>query len=228
MSFEYIVIIAVIAVIVVFFVQKRKKTAQLAYINNYKFNDAIGKKIQEKYPHLSNKQLRLVFKALKDYFQICHGAKKKMVAMPSQVVDVAWHEFILFTRAYQTFCKKSMGSFLHHTPTEAMKSPTSAQEGIKRTWRVACANSSINPSKPKRLPLLFSIDRQLKIENGFNYSLNCEAKSSRKSKKDFCAGHIACASGCAGDSGDPTPSGFFSDHTSGDGCGSSCASCGGD
>lgn len=228
MSVEHIVIIAVIGVIVVFFVMKRKQTTQRAYINDYKFNDAIGKKILQKYPHLSNKQIRVVFKALKDYFRICHQAKNKMVAMPSQVVDVAWHEFILYTRAYENFCKKGLGRFLHHTPTEAMKSPTSAQEGIKRAWRIACAHSRVNPSEPKRLPLLFSIDRQLKIADGFTYSLNCENQSSRKSRKDFCAGHIACASGCAGESGDSSHSGFFSDHSDSDGCGSSCGGCGGD
>ncbi len=51
--------------------------------------------------------------------------------MPSQVVDDAWHEFILFTRAYQQYCNKALGRYLHHTPAEAMDSPTIAQEGNK-------------------------------------------------------------------------------------------------
>lgn len=46
MSVELIVIIAVIGVILVFFAMKRKQATQRAYINDYKFNDAIGKKIQ--------------------------------------------------------------------------------------------------------------------------------------------------------------------------------------
>ena len=58
--------------------------------------------------------------------------------MPSQVVDDAWHTFILFTRNYELFCRKAFGRFLHHTPAEAMAGQTTATEGIKRTWRIAC------------------------------------------------------------------------------------------
>lgn len=61
MSVELIVIIAVIGVILVFFAMKRKQATQRAYINYYKSNDAIGKKIQQKYAHLSNKQVRVLF-----------------------------------------------------------------------------------------------------------------------------------------------------------------------
>ena len=77
----------------------------------------------------------MVFRALRDYFWMCNVGKRKMVAMPLQVVDDGWHEFILYTRSYKVFCKKALGRFLHHTPTEAMRTPTLAQEGIKRAWR---------------------------------------------------------------------------------------------
>jgi hypothetical protein len=78
--------------------------------------------------------------------------------MPSQVVDDAWHEFILFTRQYQQFCERGLGRFLHHTPAEAMRSPTDAQDGIKRAWRLACQRDGIDPKAPQSLPLLFALD----------------------------------------------------------------------
>jgi len=71
---------------------------------------------------------------------------------------------VLFTREYQLFCKKGLGRFLHHTPTEAMKSKTLASEGIKRAWRLACAKVEINPKTPEKLPLLFTIDTSLNIK----------------------------------------------------------------
>ena len=187
--------------------------AQLSYIENYQFNSAIGKKVKNKYPHLTNAQVELVLDGLRDYFYICNKAKRKMVSMPSQVVDVAWHEFILFTRSYQVFCEQAFGYFLHHTPTEAMRTPTLAKDGIKRTWRIACAKSKINPSTPTRLPLLFAIDSMLSIEDGFKYSLNC------KDGDKYCAGHIGCASGCVGDSGSSAGSVDSGDSNGGDGCG---------
>jgi hypothetical protein len=119
-----------------------------------------------------------VFRALRDYFWMCNQARRKMVAMSSQVVDEAWREFILFTRAYQEFCSKALGRFLHHTPTEAMKAPTLAQEDIQRAWRLACARERLNPSEPGKLPLIFGIDALLDIPDGFVYVPNCREPGS--------------------------------------------------
>ncbi|MCK5725372.1 MAG: hypothetical protein KAH22_00950 [Thiotrichaceae bacterium] len=83
-----------------------------------------------------------------------------------------------------------------------MSTPTLAEEGIKRTWRLACSKENIDPSKPSRLPLIFAIDSLLNIKDGFKYSLNCETSSST----GYCAAHIACASGCSGASGSPDSS----------------------
>ncbi|MGI1679464.1 MAG: hypothetical protein K6L75_12065 [Cellvibrionaceae bacterium] len=190
------------------------KYKRLSYIEDYHFNPAIGKKVQEKYTHLTDQDVQLVLEGLRSYFYICNKANRKMVSMPSQVVDVAWHEFILFTRSYQLFCKKGIGRFLHHTPTEAMSSPTVAQKGIKRAWRLACAKERINPSKPTKLPLLFLLDSKLNIKDGFKYSLNCKDKSSPLYGDSFCASHIGCSSSCSGSSRSAA------DNPSG--CGSSC------
>ncbi|MCE7992051.1 MAG: hypothetical protein HEP71_08725 [Roseivirga sp.] len=35
---------------------------------------------------------------------------------PSLVVDLAWHEFILCTRRYQSFCDEHFERFIHHHP----------------------------------------------------------------------------------------------------------------
>lgn len=34
------------------------------------------------------------------------------------MIDEMWHNFILFTKDYDFFCKKFLGKFLHHVPTE--------------------------------------------------------------------------------------------------------------
>lgn len=207
----YGVTMVLIAILLGYWVSRSRRSSRLSFIENYKFNAAIGKKVQARYPHLTPQQLQLVYDGLREYFYICSQAKRRMVAMPSQVVDVAWHEFILFTRLYRAFCKRGIGRFLHHTPTEAMRTPTLAQDGIKRAWRLSCAKHSINPGNPAQLPLLFAIDGLLNIENGFTYSLNCRDRSSPAYADGYCAGHIGCASGCAGDSGLPSGQGGFFD-----------------
>lgn len=37
---------------------------------------------------------------------------------PSARVDLAWHELILFTRTYETFCQQHYGRMIHHEPSE--------------------------------------------------------------------------------------------------------------
>ena len=221
MSWISYVVLALFLLAAYFLYSKIRTTKQLSYIKQYHFHKSIRDKIKIKYPHLDEAQTHLVFRALRDYFWMCNKGKMNMVAMPSQVVDDGWHEFILFTRSYKRFCQKALGRFLHHTPTEAMRTPTLAQEGIKRAWRLACAKEHINPGKPTKLPLIFAIDSMLNIPNGFKYSLNCKDKDSAMYSDGYCAGHIGCSSGCTGDSAADSDSGGFFDGLSdcGGGCG---------
>lgn len=184
-----------------------------ARIKQFVFPVSIAAKIKVAYPHLTDAQTVIVMNALREYFQVSLMARRRMVSMPSKVVDVAWHEFILFTKAYQQFCRSAFGRFLHHTPSEAMRTPTLAQEGIKRAWRISCRRQGINPTLPQRLPLLFAIDGLLQIPGGYRYSLDCQSNS------DYCAADIGCGggcgsgcggssgSGCAGDGGDSSDGG---------------------
>lgn len=125
--------------------------------------------------------------------------------MPSQVVDDAWHEFILFTRQYDQYCRKAFGRFLHHTPAEAMSSPTQASQGLRRAWRLACRREGIDPQNPERLPRLFALDNRLGIAGGFVYHLDCMAARQAGDASGYCASHIGCggsgSDGCSGDSG---------------------------
>jgi len=217
-----IFITLVIFSFVIYIFLKNKRQRQMAFIQALIFPEGLNIRLKESYPHLTEHDIELVLTGLRDFLLFCHQARNKMVSMPSQVVDDAWHELILFTRTYELLCKKAFGRFLHHTPTESMSTPTVAQEGIKRAWRLACAQSNINPKKPQHLPLLFALDEKLKIEAGFIYSLNCKDKSS--GNHGFCATHIGCSSGCSGTSGSSsTDGGSFSGFgDSSDGGGSSC------
>lgn len=186
-----------------------------AFIDNFPYQRVLDKRLAARRPELSATQRSAVFVGLRDYFQLCRMAGKRMVAMPSQVVDDAWHEFILFTRQYDKFCRHGFGRFLHHTPAEAMHSPTQASDGLRRAWRMACRIEKIKPEKPDRLPRLFALDAKLAIAGGFIYQLDCLAASQGAAGSGYCASHLGCSSGCSGDSG---PDGADSG-SDGGGCG---------
>jgi hypothetical protein len=168
-----IVVIGLIMVLNEIFkaMRRKRRKNQLEFIKNYPFHQSIIKKVRQQYPHLSLQETKSVFEALRTYFYICHAAEGKRVAMPSLVVDTAWHEFILFTRLYAKFCNKAAEDFIHHTPTSATSSsPT--QEGIQRAWKLSCEQDNMNPKEADHLPVLFNIDAQLKIEKGYQYTLD--------------------------------------------------------
>lgn len=178
-----------------------QRAGRANFIAAFPLRERLDRRLAARRPELDEAQRDEVFEGLRDYFLICNLAGRRMVAMPSQAVDDAWHEFILFTRQYDSFCSRAFGRFLHHTPTEAMNTPTQASDGLKRAWRLACAHEKIDPKAPERLPRLFALDAALGIAGGFVYQLDCLAASGGAAGSGFCASHIGCSSGCSGDSG---------------------------
>ena len=204
-----------------------RSSASARFIENFPFAERLDKRLAARHPELDAAQRAMVLEGLRDYFLLCNKAGRRMLAMPSQAVDDAWHEFILFTRQYDNFCRRAFGRFLHHTPAEAMATPRMADLNIKRSWRLACAHEGIDPKAPSRLPRLFAIDASLSIAGGFIYQLDCADSQHSATGRSFCASHIGCSSGCSGGTGSDTGShsgGGMSDSGSGDGGGG----CGGD
>ena len=173
-------------------------------LQRFAFPPGLARKVRQTYPHLDEQQVAMVMAGLRDYFRIAQSAGRQMVAMPSQAVDVAWHEFILFTRGYQAFCSVVIGRFLHHTPAEHMASGEVARQGLRRTWLYACRQEGGDPKRPDRLPRLFAIDALLAIPDGFRYDLDCARRDGTAGGADsFCASDFGCGtSGCGGDGGD--------------------------
>ncbi|MEU9861349.1 hypothetical protein AB0D99_10755 [Streptomyces sp. NPDC047971] len=42
----------------------------------------------------------------------------EQVLVPSALVDIGWHTWILHTVDYDTFCQRIAGRFIHHVPTD--------------------------------------------------------------------------------------------------------------
>ena len=105
-----------------------------------------------------------------------------------------------------------------------------SHDGFKRAWRPAGGRERLHPNDPGKLPLIFGIDALLDIPGGFVYVPNCRDPSSPGYGSGFCAGHIGCAGGGAGDSGAAdSERGFFDGLFDGFNCGSDCGGgCGGD
>lgn len=144
------------------------------------------------YPHLEERDLFLVGRALRTFFLLQLRAGGRTLFMPSKAVDALWHAFILDTRAYHAFCRQAFGRYFHHVPSGRMAADIQREPAVWRTWSLACREENIPPVPPTRLPLLFAIDEKLRIPEGCSYSL---AQFALRRPAD---GGGGVASGCGG------------------------------
>jgi len=215
---------------VIYFAVKHGNAARkrAEFIDAYHFPEKLKVGVLKTHPQLSKAQANRVVETLREYFHVCNEGGKDFISMPSEAVDTAWHEFILFTRQYATFCDKAFGRFLHHTPAEGLSKPALVQKGLRNAWRIACSRVNVDPASPSKLPMLFSIDAMYKIVDGYHYEIDCKTLTAGVDKKStYCVTHTLASKsgGCGGCGGHVSSPG---DSSGGDaGCGSGCGGCGG-
>lgn len=52
----------------------------------------------------------------KRFLWLCGTEESAQPLAPTEPIDEVWHNFLLFTREYQTFCQRFFGFFIHHVP----------------------------------------------------------------------------------------------------------------
>jgi len=184
------------------------------YIRNFILPLGLFKKLRQRRPNLTVRDCQLTAHALRQFFLAYLKGGKQFVSMPSQVVDDLWHEFILYTRNYEVFCRRAFGRFLHHSPAAVLGSNKSSNAGLRRVWWHSCREENIDPRAPTRLPLLFAIDTKLKVEDGFFYVADCKGIRKTTNQSDS-----ATVIYCGGDFGDSSVDGSiagFGDSESGE------------
>jgi hypothetical protein len=60
---------------------------------------------------------RVVDQALA-FLAACADSSNREPLAPSELVDLGWHTFILYTRDYREFCRRIAGRFIDHAPTD--------------------------------------------------------------------------------------------------------------
>lgn len=214
------------------------------FIRTFRWPPGLLERLEKHHPGFTRKESALVSQGLRQFFLAYLMSGKRYVSMPSQIADDLWHEFILYTREYQAFCRRAFGGFLHHKPAVVLSSAQRrSNEGLRRVWWYCCKYENINPTSPTRLPLLFALDAKLNIPNGFVYHPDCRELRRNGSGAAHCGGDFSDSSidgssagfGDAGSDGSGHGGhGGDGGHGGGDGgggdggCGGGCGGGGGD
>ncbi|MBK7014647.1 MAG: hypothetical protein IPH39_03515 [Sulfuritalea sp.] len=202
--------------------QRYRRLARERYIRQFALPRGLYERLRKRRPELELKDCALVARGLRQFFLAYLNSGCRFVAMPSQAVDDLWHEFILYTRAYEAFCGKAFGGFLHHTPAVVLSPDKRNNEGLRRVWWQCCKEENIDPRSPLRLPLLFAIDAKLGIADGFIYKPDCKALQGSE------AGTAHCGADFSDSSIDGGTDGFADGGADGGGDGGGCGGgCGG-
>jgi hypothetical protein len=192
------------------------------FVREASFPRFLAAKLRAAYPQLQERDCDLVLRGLRQFFMAHLRSGRQFVAMPSKLVDAAWHEFILHTQGYQRWCAAAFGGLLHHTPAEVLGQDARRNDGLRRTWYWTCKEESIDPRTPARLPLLFALDAKFGIEDGFRYVPDCKDIDAQAASGTHCGSSFGDSGGASGDSG-----GFGGSESSGGDGGDGGSGCGG-
>ena len=231
------VIAAVASVAALMLWSRHQRYRRAEFIRAYDWPPQLLDKLAARHDGFTRKETALVGNGLRQFFLAYLRSGLQPVSMPSEVADELWHEFILYTQAYERFCSQAFGRFLHHTPAVMMSPERRASNaGLRRVWWHSCREENIDPRNPTRLPLLFALDAKLDIPNGYRYVADCSGvrrdggSASPQCGGDFASAGVDGSTDGFGDGGSGGGDGG-SDGGGGDGgggCGGGCGGGGGD
>jgi hypothetical protein len=181
------------------------------FIRSHAFPRHLDAALRERYPMLTRDEIELAERALRSYFLCWMQSGFRPLAMPSKLVDVLWHAFILDTRAYQSFCATAFGRFFHHIPSAMAHESAGLRGAMQRTWYLCCVQENIRGEQAERVPLLFSVDEMTGIPDGIRHDIAQLRRSSPQAAM-ACGGGGGHAYGDGGDGGG----------ADGGGCGGGC------
>jgi uncharacterized membrane protein YgcG len=194
-----------------------------AFIRNYMFPGGLRFKMCEQFPQLSDAQIDTVFDGLRAWFLLLAQYPKQRFGMPSAAVDTAWHEFILMTRNYESFCQKAFGRFLHHVPNELGRAGDD-KAALARTHAMLPTVAGIALlGTGAASASLFAVDQTLNVPNGNLYDQSDLDELSRRHREQLAQNSSGNGGGCGGTSVDGS-SGCGGDGGGGGGCGGGCGS----
>lgn len=171
-----------------------RRLRRAEFIRTYRWPRGLFRKFMEE-TNLSRKDAALVSRGLRQFFIAYLMSGTKPVSMPSKIADALWHEFILYTRDYKSFCDKAFGGYMHHTPAAVLRpGERRDNEGLRRTWWYTCKYENIDPANPTRVPLLFALDVKLQIPGGYEYTADCKKARQNGPHGGECGGDFSDSS----------------------------------
>lgn len=174
----------------------RSRRQKLQKIQEIKLDPVFMRSLQQRYPHISLKQRRLIELGFKDYLAL-HVMQKQAYAMPSHAVDALWHVMLQYPIQYQQLCEQTIGRTLNHSSYDGTTRPEEQAKQLFEAWKYSCMLHGYNPRNTMQLPRLFAVDQVLGWENGQSFELAQMTKDFAKYMQDQSSSSSSCGSSCS-------------------------------
>jgi hypothetical protein len=93
---------------------RMRRKGRRRFIETYEFPAALRNTLVDELG--SAHKADVAVDGLRGWYLACLYADGALIGMPSHAADEAWHEMILMTREYTSFCNRAFGRYLHHNP----------------------------------------------------------------------------------------------------------------
>jgi hypothetical protein len=146
---------------------------RIAAVDNLPFPASTRHRLENRHPHLSGDDIRMVEAATRQWFRLVARHPKATLSMPSVVAGDLWRELALHARDYAAFCDAAFRRPLPYRSEPAMAVDTA------NTTRVPLVLATLDYARQDErcgatdLPLLFRVDESLRIQDGNRYLADC-------------------------------------------------------
>lgn len=145
-------------------------------------------KFKQRFDNPDVYKIEYAIKGFISFLSFCKAFPKTNIPMPSDVVDEIWHEFILHTRDYASFCDKYLGRFLHHVPNQDIERKSISEQEVSEIlhlWTLTCLSENLDPFSSDSKPHLFYADVEFGEKQSMpNYARMLRRKTGMKTSND--------------------------------------------
>lgn len=93
------------------------RTLYYDHLLDEQMRDRLAKRIAKEKGFTFSQSVEIVDGTI-GFLKLCADHPERTFS-PSLIVDIGWHEFLMYTREYQEFCQRVAGHFIHHSPTDS-------------------------------------------------------------------------------------------------------------
>ena len=86
---------------------------------------------------ISKEDASVLFDDIKRFIAMCTSTSQPLA--PPRSIDLAWHQFILMTKDYRSFCNDYCGRFIHHLPADPFEARRDFVDARQQTRLIAKA-----------------------------------------------------------------------------------------